>query len=207
MADPPQEPAARLEALWAGEFGDSYVERNAGAARGRDGFWRERLERLRPSSVLEVGCNVGGNLRWVAETVGAKNTAGIDVNERALATLRETLPGVDARLASARELPFPDASFDLVFTMGVLIHQPPESLDEVMSEVVRCSRRWVLCGEYFGDEKVEVPYRGETGALFKRDFGADYTRLFPELRLADRGFLPRGEGSWDDVTWWLFEKP
>jgi pseudaminic acid biosynthesis-associated methylase len=207
MADPAQEHAARLEALWAGDFGDSYVERNADAAAGREGFWREQLSRLRPGSVLEVGCNVGGNLRWVAELVGPENTAGIDVNDRALEVLRESVPGVDARHASARELPFANACFDLVFTMGVLIHQPHESLDEVMSEIVRCSRRWVLCGEYFSEEEVEVPYRGETGALFKRDFGADYARLCPELRLADRGFLPRGEGSWDDVTWWLFEKP
>lgn len=207
MVDLPQEPAAHLEALWAGDFGDSYVERNADAARGRERFWREQLARMGPESVLEVGCNVGGNLRWVAEAVGAQNTTGIDVNERALEALRESVPGVDARKASARELPFPDASFDLVFTMGVLIHQPPESLDPVMSEIVRCSARWVLCGEYFNEEAVEVPYRGETGALFKRDFGADYVRLSPELRLADRGFLARGEDSWDDVTWWLFEKP
>jgi len=205
MSDPA--PTGRLEHLWAGEFGDEYVERNADAERGREGFWTDVVDRLRPASALEVGCNVGGNLRWLAEKLGPENVAGIDVNERALQTLRERLPGVDVRTAVARSLPFENASFDLVFTMGVLIHQPTEDLTAVMAEIVRCSRRWVVCGEYYDEAEVEVPYHGERGALFRRDYGALYVDTFPELRLAATGFLSRGpDSSWDDVTWWAFEK-
>jgi pseudaminic acid biosynthesis-associated methylase len=204
MVDRP--PDSRLERLWAGEFGDDYARRNDQVGRGRGPFWQELLDRVKPESTLEVGCNVGGNLRWIAPEVA--QVAGIDVNEGALEALRERLPGVDARLAPARALPFPDSSFDLVFTMGVLIHQPTEDLEAVLSEIVRCSRRYVLCGEYFDETEVEVPYHGERGALFRRDYGALYQQLFGDLRLIDRGFLARGEDStWDDVTWWLFELP
>ena len=206
MADGP--PDTRLEDLWAGGFGDDYVKRNSAAGRGRREFRAERLERLAPRNVLEVGCNVGGNLRWIAEALGAEQVAGIDVNERALELLREQLPGVDARVARARELPFEDDSFDLVFTIGVLIHQPGDQLEDVMREIVRCSRRFVLCGEYHDSKEVEVPYRGERGALFRRDYGALYRRTAPELTLVDQGFLPKGpDSAWDDVTWWVFEKP
>jgi hypothetical protein len=52
-----------------------------------------------------------------------------------------------------------------------------------MNEIVRCSRRYVLCGEYFSDQLTEIAYRGQTGALYKRDFGAMYQALFPELQL------------------------
>jgi hypothetical protein len=72
---------------------------------------------------------------------------------------------------------------------------------------VRCSSRYVLCGEYYAEELTEVPYRGQEGALFKQDYGALYQRLFPELELVDEGFLARGDGTWDDVTWWTFRKP
>lgn len=196
----------RLEALWGGEFGDAYVERNRAAGEGRGPFWQAILARTGARSVLEVGCNVGANLRWVAEQIGADNTWGIDVNEKALDEVRRAL-SIQAIRTTARTLPFPDDNFDLVFTMGVLIHQAPESLPEVMTEIVRTSRRWVLCGEYFAAQPMEVPYRGQPGALFKRDFGGDYLRLFPQLAQVDTGFLARGEGStWDDITWWLFEK-
>jgi ubiquinone/menaquinone biosynthesis C-methylase UbiE len=128
------------------------------------------------------------------------------VNEHALEVVRSEIPGVDARVASARELPFADDSFDLVFTTGVLIHQSPEELPRVMDEIVRASRRYVLCGEYRADELEEVPYRGQRGALYKQDYGRLYQERFPQLRLLEEGFLPKSEGVWDDVTYWIFEQ-
>jgi spore coat polysaccharide biosynthesis protein SpsF len=93
----------------------------------------------------------------------------------------------------------------LVFTAGVLIHQPELSLPVVMSEIVRCSRRYVLCMEYFAETTVEVDYRGHSGALFKRNYGALYRELFPELQLLEQGELTADQG-WDNVTYWAFEK-
>jgi pseudaminic acid biosynthesis-associated methylase len=198
--------AARLEALWAGDFGDEYVDRNIEAAHGRQAFWSDLIGRHSVESALEVGCNVGANLRWIAELLGVDRVAGVDVNAKALALLAQHVPGVDARLAAGRELPFRNDSHDLVFTMGVLIHQAEDELRNVMAEIVRCSSRLILCGEYYSGDDVEVPYRGESGALFKRDFGGRYLGWFPQLREVERGFLPRAEGPWDDLTYWVFEK-
>ncbi len=196
-----------LERLWAGTFGDDYVERNTAAGAGRREFWQEVVDRIEPGNVLEVGCNIGGNLHWLAELLSTERVAGVDVNERALEALRERVPGIDVRAATGRSLPFEDDSFDLVFTSGVLIHQAPGQLEEMMGEIVRCSRRWVLCAEYFSEDEVEVRYHGKSGALFKRDYGGLYERLFEELALLDTGFLARADNpSWDDVTWWLFER-
>jgi hypothetical protein len=89
--------------------------------------------------------------------------------------------------------------------MGVLIHQPESTLLLVMEEIVRCSRRYILCGEYYAEHTTEVLYRGQTGALFKRDYGRIYQELFPGLQLRKQAFLGRDEG-WDDVTYWMFEK-
>ncbi|RKQ92345.1 pseudaminic acid biosynthesis-associated methylase [Solirubrobacter pauli] len=198
----------RLEALWRDDFGDRYVERNRAAAEHREPFWKWLHEAFPFESVLEVGCNLGGNLHWLAQLVDPTRVVGVDINAQALREVRQTLPDVNAVKASARSLPFRDAQFDLTFTTTVLIHQPPDALPIVMNEVVRTSRRYVLCGEYHADELEEVPYRGERGALFKRDWGALYQHLFPELKLLDKRFeaaQPDGSG-WDDVTFWLFEK-
>lgn len=197
---------ARLESLWAGEFGDAYAARNAAAAEGREPFWRALLAEYPIRNALEVGCNLGANLRWLSELLPPRQVFGVDINESALSELRRGLPGVNAVWATARELPFRDRSFDLVFTTGVLIHQAPEALPVVMAEIVRCSRRYVLCGEYYAETPTEVPYRGQSGALWKRDFGGLYQDLFPELVLRKTGFLSREAGGWDDVTYWLLEK-
>jgi pseudaminic acid biosynthesis-associated methylase len=195
----------RLEDLWSGDFGDAYVDRNKDAPAHRAPFWKQLLSEFPVKRTLEVGCNLGANLEWIAQSVEPAQVFGIDVNRKALEQLRGRVPGVNAVWSPARELPFRDGYFDLVFTMGVLIHQSPATLPLVMAEIVRCSRRYVLCGEYFAEQPTEVPYRGETGALFKRDFGGYYTELFPELVLRKQGFLSKAEG-WDDVTYWMFEK-
>jgi pseudaminic acid biosynthesis-associated methylase len=201
----PASEAQRLEALWRGQFGDDYVDRNDEFDH-RSAFWAERMQGLECNRVLEVGCNVGGNLQWIAEAVPPRRVYGVDINEKALAQLIRRVPGVNACWSPARELPFRDGWFDLVFTVGVLIHQPDDTLPLVMAEMVRCSRRWILFGEYHDTKSVAVPYRGHEGALFRRDYGGLFQQLFPDLRLRDEGFVGRDEG-WDDVTWWLFEKP
>ncbi|MEA2931349.1 MAG: hypothetical protein QOI56_134, partial [Actinomycetota bacterium] len=64
--DTPVPEATRLERLWSGDFGDDYVDRNTDFA-VRQGFWQELLATNPCRRVLEVGCNTGGNLQWIAQ--------------------------------------------------------------------------------------------------------------------------------------------
>lgn len=196
--------ASRLEELWSGEFGDRYVDRNDLDFGDREAFWTRIDSRTNPTRVLEIGCNLGGNLRWLLEGRSRGQLWGVDINTRALQILRSRYPEVECVYSPARDLPFKDGYFDLVFTAGVLIHQPADSLMEVAAEMVRCSSRYVLCAEYFAEASTEIPYRGVPGALFKRDYEALFTANF-ELRTVEGGFLAKSDG-WDDVTWWLMEK-
>ena len=198
--------AKRLEGLWGGQFGDSYVERNRTVGDCREAFWKDLLAEFPSQNVLEIGCNLGANIRWIASILPPQNVYGIDINLKALRELRSNYQDVNAIWSPARELPYRDRWFDLVFTMGVLIHQPDDTLPLVMSEVVRCSKRYILCTEYYSEETVEVPYHNQGGALFKRNYAKLYLNLFPELRLLKEGFLGKQDG-WDDVTFWVFEKP
>jgi pseudaminic acid biosynthesis-associated methylase len=202
----PQAETVRVEQLWEGSFGDEYTERNLGAYAARKAFWDDLLTRHPCARVLEIGCNSGGNLQWIAQHVEPRDVFGVDVNASALRRLREDLPDVNGVHGTVKELPFRSSWFDLVLTTGVLIHQPESSLRAVIAEMVRCSRRWVLCGEYFAEATTEVPYRGLEGALFKRDYGAILQQSFPSLRLVERFFRKRDQG-FDDMTFWLFERP
>lgn len=76
--------------------------------------------------VLEIGVGMGADfLRWVR--AGALAT-GVDLTERAveLTTARLAAEGLqaDVRVADAENLPFPDGSFDIVYSWGVLHHTP-----------------------------------------------------------------------------------
>jgi len=196
---------SRLESLWAGEFGDAYVERNRKPVPERAGFWRDIVERFPMTRVLEVGCAHGENLHHLARVLEPHNVWGADLNASALAAVPDTAPGANAVWSLARELPFRDRWFDLVFTVGLLIHQPEDSLGIVMSEIVRCSGRWIMCGEYHSDTSEDINYRDRPGVLYKRNYGKLYTDLFPQLELREEGFLEREQG-FDRVTYQVFER-
>jgi SAM-dependent methyltransferase len=76
--------------------------------------------------VLEIGCGMGTDGAQFAKA-GA-NYAGIDLTDAAveLARKRFQVSGLkgEFRIADAERLDFPDASFDLVYSHGVLHHTP-----------------------------------------------------------------------------------
>lgn len=202
----PQSEADRLEALWKGEFGNDYVQRNNSAGGGRGPFWRDHLSRFPASRILEVGCNVGANLRHLADLVPARDVWGVDINETSLAQLHAELPAVNGGWAAARDLPFRDGWFDLVFTVAVLIHQPEDMLETVVSEMARCSRRYIACIEYTAPDVVEVGYRGTRSAFFKRPYGEVITAALPDLHLLHVGEVTKGQGFDDGLGYFVFEK-
>jgi pseudaminic acid biosynthesis-associated methylase len=197
--------ATSLEQLWAGDFGAAYIDRNRALDERRAVFWTDLVRDSGIRSVLEIGCGQGANLKPLAGLLDPHDVWGVDVNEDALALARLHAPGVNVVASRARRLPFRDDLADLAFTVGVLIHQPETTLPIVMAEIVRCSARFVLWAEYHAPTTEEVPYHGTTGALYRRDYGAIYRELFPELRVLREGFLAPEDG-FDRVTWQLLEK-
>lgn len=77
--------------------------------------------------VLEVGCGIGTDLIEYAKN-GAKVT-GVDLGEDQIELTKRNfalrgLPYEELRVSNAEELPFGDAVFDLVVSIGVLHHTP-----------------------------------------------------------------------------------
>jgi len=106
---------------------------------------RETVERAGVSdgqSVLDVGCGTG------SLTLAAKKAAGptgdvhgidpapemIDVSRKKAARARA---GIDFRIGVIEELPFPDASFDVVLSSLMLHHLPDDLKRKGFAEIVR----------------------------------------------------------------------
>ncbi len=199
---------------WKGEFGDDYLTRNRATEEAVDNVARAFTEIFAhmkdspPASILEVGANIGINLRALTRLTDAQLFA-VEPNARAREQLvvDKVVPGDRAFDAMATKLPLDDGAADLVFTSGVLIHVPPENLETAYGEMHRVAARYVLSLEYFSQAPVSIPYRGHEGLLFKRDFGGMWLDLFPALEPVANGFFWRRTTGLDDLNWWLFRKP
>ena len=93
------------------------------------------FEAGRGKRVLEIGVGAGTDfVQWVR--AGAIAT-GVDLTSRGVELTRERLAleglSADVRQANAEALPFPDGSFDHVYSWGVLHHSPdtPRAIAEV----------------------------------------------------------------------------
>ena len=199
--------------FWRGAFGDAYSLRNAGSPEqleARTAMWRRILQPLGdtlPRSVLEVGANVGLNLQALSGLTSAELHA-LEPNASARTALAESgiLPRDHIYDGFGDALPLADGCVELALTCGVLIHVAPERLLATYRELYRVASRYLVTIEYFSDCEEEVPYRGHSGKLFKRDFGAVWLDQFPDLALVDYGFFWKPATGLDNLTWWLFRK-
>src|SRR5262249_14479103 len=148
-------------------------------------LWREILGHVAAApihSILEVGPNVGLNLRALRSLTDARFFA-VEPNNRAREVLVRdgVLDPDDLKAGVAADIDLPVRVADLVFTAGVLIHIHPNDLLSSCREIHRCARTWIACIEYFSDQPETVSYRGHKNALFKRDFGSFWLDNFSDL--------------------------
>lgn len=184
--------------LWAGEFGNAYLQRNQVDWMRRVELWRWILTRTGARSVFEMGCNAGWNLSAIKRLCPDVRAIGNDVNEAACEQAAQAGLRVVNRLDFTTEVP---GKYELVFTAGVLIHIEPEHLTEVMTALAAKSYRWVLAIEYAADAEEQVEYRGHRDKCWRRPYGKLYQEL--GLRLDDTGDAGPG---FDKCTYWLLEK-
>lgn len=181
--------------VWLSSFGKEYTERNAikfdkmeALYTDNYGFTRSDLnERFmagidKSSLILEVGSNVGNQLLCL-QKAGFRNLFGIELQSYAVELSKQRTHNINIIQGSAFDIPFKDKYFDLVFTSGVLIHINPLDITKVLSEIHRCSKSNIWGFEYYSDNYVEVPYRGQTNLLWKADFARQYLERFNDLDL------------------------
>jgi SAM-dependent methyltransferase len=135
--------------------------------------------------VLEVGCGYGKQLRALRRRLDVP-LVGLDFSPTQLGRARrylDDLDGVTLVHGSGDALPFPDASFDLVFTSAVILHNPPEVAGRIRAEVLRVARRWAAHNE-------------DTDVTYNR-FGYDTAAWYRErgVPLAECGPIPVEPGG------------
>ncbi|MBI5558933.1 MAG: pseudaminic acid biosynthesis-associated methylase [Deltaproteobacteria bacterium] len=197
------------EAFWAGEFGSQYINRNPTdfELAGRLALFAKIIGRTtHVRSVIELGANIGNNLRVLAQLLPGAALAAVEINQDAADVLRQW---GRAEVHHDSILDFrTDQCYDLSLVSGVLIHMNPEVLPLVYDLLHRLSSRYICLVEYYNPSPVEIPYRGHTGKLFKRDFAGEMLDRFSDLRLLDYGFIYHRDNNFplDDLTWFLLEK-
>ena len=160
----------------AREYDDWYVGAFY-AGDQRESFLRERaeLERLvaglSPARTLDVACGTGFLTRYLPGEV-----VGLDQSDAMLAVAREQAPHAEYVLGDAFALPFPDGSFDRLFTGHFYGHLEPPEREVFLDEARRVADELVVAdaARRPGHEPDEWQQReisdGSIWPVFKRFF-------------------------------------
>ena len=101
---------------------------------------------------LDVGCGPGALTQVLATGLGASHVAAADPSASFVAACSERVPEADVRQASAAELPWDEATFDLVVSQLVLNFLPdPEAGVAEMLRVVRPGGMIAACTWDYAD--------------------------------------------------------
>lgn len=198
------------EQFWAGEFGDAYVLRADDAkyiASDTALFTRIFKRTKKVESVLELGANVGLNIKAIKQLFPTAQMAAVEINKNAVKHLK-LIEGLDIHNESIHNYK-PEKKYDIVFTKGVLIHINPEKLLEVYELMYRSALKYILIAEYYNPYPMTVEsYRGNKERLFKRDFAGELLDNYSDLQLIDYGFVYKRDVNFpqDDINWFLLEK-
>ncbi len=86
--------------------------------------------------MLDIGCNGVTLTEIVARKTGAKEVVGIDIAHESVEYSKNKRPDFQLAVAHAEQLPFRDATFEMVFCSEVLEHiDHPEKM---LAEIKRC---------------------------------------------------------------------
>lgn len=187
--------------FWKGDFGKEYTDRNSMHQDVWDEFYintwgKTKVEMNesilgdipRTASILEVGCNNGQQLVGYQRS-GFTNLYGIELQNYAVEKAKEFTKNINIIQGSGFDLPFKDNYFDIVCTNGVLIHIAPEDHFAIMSEMVSCSKKYIMGFEYFAEELQPIPYRGNDERMWKGNFAQIFIDHF-NLKLVKQDFIP-----------------
>ena len=199
------------ENFWKGEFGDDYINRNTEEAclSGKIAFWSNVMSKTNGvKTCIEYGSNIGLNLKAIKTLYPQMELNAVEINDNAVEIMEnDKSMSVNIFHDSILDVEIDD-SYDLSFTMGVLIHINPSELKTVYEKLYKTSKKYIIIAEYYNPSPVELSYRGNMDRLFKRDFAGEFMDMFPDCKLQDYGFVYHRDNNFplDDITWFLMKK-
>lgn len=187
-----------------------YIERNASQQllKSNVDFFSKALNLAESIvSCLELGANIGMNLKALKQLYPERHIKGVEINPVAAKYLVDLIGKENVFEGSIFDYQN-EKHFDLVLIKTVLIHINPDVLNVVYEKIYQASRRYILLCEYYNPIPVTVTYRGNSDRLFKRDFAGEMLDRYSDLSIVDYGFVYHRDTKFpqDDINWFLLEK-
>jgi len=156
----PKAKAAKLAKQWAFDYWDGDRRINYGGYRYMPGRWAPVGQAMidhygiKPGDkILDIGCGKGFQLYELTQLLPGVEVYGIDVSAYAIENAKEEIKD-RLQVGSATALPWPDKTFDFVFSLNALHNLHNYDLDKALREMERVGKKnKYLCVEAYRTEE------------------------------------------------------
>jgi 2-polyprenyl-3-methyl-5-hydroxy-6-metoxy-1,4-benzoquinol methylase len=151
--------ASNRESFWANLKGYHQKNHMDASVVGRRNWFANLVTKTATSKnykdILELGCNDGTNLWRIKQQNSNLNLHGIDISRSAIKYAQETLQLKHVKIGSIYELKssYENKKFDVIYTMGVLIHIPHDMMVSVCVDMLKLLKDdgQIYCAESYDD--------------------------------------------------------
>ena len=151
----------RIARQFGKEFFDGDRQFGYGGYRYQPRFWQpvvpafQKYYKLtKDSRILDVGCAKGFMLHDFTRLIPGIKVRGIDISSYAIENAMEDIKPY-LQVADAKNLPFPDQSFDLVISINTIHNLPLSECKQALREIQRVTRKnaYITLDAYRNDEE------------------------------------------------------
>ncbi|MDX1684720.1 MAG: class I SAM-dependent methyltransferase [Saprospiraceae bacterium] len=163
-----------------GWFGRNITARLFGVTNSKLEDWGfDLMDPDNSTDFLEIGFGNGRLLEKMGTTIEKGHLAGIDISRDMVRVARQKNRGLidkgrlELQVASVSDIPFPDSSFDLVWTANTIYFwkNPPSDLEEVL-RVLRSGGRF-FCAIRSHEEMMKMPPVTSSPEVFRNTYTKD----------------------------------
>ena len=117
----------------------------------------DQLKKIDFNSLLDYGCGYGRILKIIENKFPNASIEGCDVSHHQLDNARQYI-GTNSEcklfLCDGKKIPRTDNTYDVVYTVDVLLHQTHDLINDIRREILRVSNKFIVLfeGNYKDDE-------------------------------------------------------
>jgi SAM-dependent methyltransferase len=156
------------EKIW-GKSGSYKFYWSWGRGIHRSKWFAHFLKHYQFSSIFEVGCNSGRNIKYILEEFDVK-AGGLDINNAAVIEAQKLVPKAKFTCESAYDMDTSE-KYDIIFTMGTMIHIPPGGIQKVVENCINKANKYIIHMEQIGrDVIINAPKKMRPTSKIKKKF-------------------------------------